>query len=147
MDSRTPLRAQVHVWLGKLTERVFQKQAQMLGNRPKYDNLEVAQSGLSARLHSMHLRAISLETQIDSQQEAFHGAMTIQRALARSLRSKEVLKRHHLPDCSGCAVRFDETLEEATQAYGLDLSQLLADLNALIGGPMGHPALPPTPPA
>lgn len=147
MDSPTSLRAHLHVWLANLTGRVFQRLGKTLESRPKYESLEIAQSGLAARLHGIEQRMRSLETQIERQQEAFHGGMTIERALARSPRAREVLKRHHLPDCSGCTVRFDETLDEATQAYGLDLDHLLVDLNALIGGPMGHPAASPTPAA
>ena len=63
--------------------------------------------------------------------EPFHGAMTIEEAWRHHPNSPTVFAQHHLPACDGCAVRFDETLEEATTAYGLDLETFLADLNAL----------------
>ncbi len=45
--------------------------------------------------------------------------------------ARAVLAARHLPDCTGCAVRFDETLAEAAEAYELDLEALLRDLRAL----------------
>ena len=61
----------------------------------------------------------------------FHGGMTIDEAWNHHPDAPSVFGNHHLPACHGCAVRFDETLEEATGAYGLTLETFLADLNAL----------------
>lgn len=52
---------------------------------------------------------------------------------------REVLRQHGLPDCSGCSVRHDETLQEAIDAYQLDGEALLAALQAL--PPPGSQAL------
>jgi len=57
--------------------------------------------------------------------------MTIDQAWHNHPGAPAVFARHHLPACDGCAVRFDETLAEATQAYGIDLDAFLQQLNAL----------------
>ena len=55
---------------------------------------------------------------------------TIEAAWHSSPDAPAVFARHHLPACDGCAVRFDETLAEAADAYELNLDRLLADLRA-----------------
>ncbi|NOY28582.1 MAG: hypothetical protein GXP62_22230 [Oligoflexia bacterium] len=67
----------------------------------------------------------------------FAPSMTVDQAWRRHSGAAAVFACNNLPACDGCAVRFDETLEEAAAAYGLNLSQLLADLNALLV----HPSL------
>jgi hybrid cluster-associated redox disulfide protein len=61
--------------------------------------------------------------------------MTMEAVLLRHPGAARVLARHGLPGCGGCAVRFDETLGEAALAYGLHLSELLIELDALPGMP------------
>lgn len=73
----------------------------------------------------------------------FNGEMTIDRAWRHHQGAPAIFARFHLPACDGCAVRFDETLEEAASAYEMDLAALLDALNALLGfsegagGPIG----------
>lgn len=62
----------------------------------------------------------------------YSAEMTVDQAWRRHPGAPAVFARHHLPACDGCAVRFDETLEEAAMAYGLDLPRLLAELAALL---------------
>lgn len=62
----------------------------------------------------------------------FAPSMTVDQAWRRHSGAATVFACNDLPACDGCAVRFDETLEEAAAAYGLNLSQLLSDLNALL---------------
>ncbi|MCB9779480.1 MAG: hypothetical protein H6742_13020 [Alphaproteobacteria bacterium] len=63
----------------------------------------------------------------------FSADMTIDQAWRRHPGVAAVFARHHLPACDGCSVRFDETVEEACAAYGLDLPGLLSELSALLG--------------
>ncbi|RME23166.1 MAG: hypothetical protein D6798_14110, partial [Deltaproteobacteria bacterium] len=62
----------------------------------------------------------------------FSADMTIDRAWRRHPGAAAVFRRHHLPACDGCAVRFDETLAEAARAYDLDLDRLLEELAGLL---------------
>jgi hybrid cluster-associated redox disulfide protein len=57
--------------------------------------------------------------------------MTIDEAWHAHSDAPGVFARHHLPSCDGCAVRFDESLQEATEAYGIDLADFLKELNSL----------------
>ena len=58
--------------------------------------------------------------------------MTIDMAWKSHPQARDVFARRHLPNCDGCSVRFDETLEEASEFYGFDLEGLLEELQALI---------------
>jgi hybrid cluster-associated redox disulfide protein len=65
-------------------------------------------------------------------QVAFSADMTIEQAWHAHPAAPQVFSKYHLPACDGCAVRFDERLEEAAQAYGIDLNQFLRDLNDIL---------------
>ena len=58
--------------------------------------------------------------------------MTLEEILQYGPTVRRVLRRLGFPDCTGCSVRFDETLEEAVLNYGLDLEKALMALNATI---------------
>jgi hypothetical protein len=91
------------------------------------------------------LRAARLELRPPS--GPFHAGMRVAEAWRRHPGARGVFRRHHLPACDRCAVRFDEGLDEAAEAYGLDLRALLAELNALLDPAARGEALPWTSPA
>ena len=62
----------------------------------------------------------------------FIETMTVDVALRRHPAAQTVFARHHLPSCADCAVRFDETIAEVAAAYGLNLDNLLSQLNELL---------------
>ena len=55
---------------------------------------------------------------------------TIDSILQSGVCAEKVLSSLGFPDCAHCSVRFDETLEEATVNYGLNLEAVLMALNA-----------------
>ena len=61
----------------------------------------------------------------------FTGEMTIEEAWTAHPGAPSVFAQYHLPGCDGCAVRFEERIEEAAEAYGIELAQFLSDLNRL----------------
>ena len=61
----------------------------------------------------------------------FSPQMTIEQAWHAHSKAPDVFAAHHLPACDGCSVRFEETLAEAAEAYGIDLDSFLTQLNAL----------------
>jgi hybrid cluster-associated redox disulfide protein len=61
----------------------------------------------------------------------FHAEMTIDEAWFAHPGAPGVFAQHHLPGCDGCSVRFEETLSEAAEAYGIDLERFLHELNNL----------------
>ncbi len=91
-----------------------------------------ASQALDARCTALDRRLDAAAATLRLRSAPFSADMTIAQALARHPGTAGVLAAHHLPGCGGCAVRFDETLAEAAEAYGLDLEGLLAALAALL---------------
>ncbi|MSR74730.1 MAG: hypothetical protein EXS14_04580 [Planctomycetes bacterium] len=60
----------------------------------------------------------------------FHEAMLIVDVLAAHPGAQVLLNAHALP-CERCVVSESETLAQGLKAYGLDVSAVLAELNAL----------------
>ncbi|MAY82265.1 MAG: hypothetical protein CL930_15975 [Deltaproteobacteria bacterium] len=61
----------------------------------------------------------------------FEESMTIDEAWNAHPDAPTVFAQHHLPSCDGCAVRFDESIKEAAEAYGINLEEFLDSLNSL----------------
>ena len=61
----------------------------------------------------------------------FTAEMTIEQAWHAHPKAPAIFASHHLPSCNKCSVRFEETLAEAAEAYGIDLDSFLTQLNAL----------------
>lgn len=97
------------------------------GERGEVEGLTVEVAGLRRELGA-------LRGDLELLGQPFLARMTMDQAWRRHPGAAAVFARHHLPACDGCAVRFDETVEEAASAYGLDLGRLLAELNALLPG-------------
>ena len=56
---------------------------------------------------------------------------TIDRALRAHPQISNVFATYDLPSCDQCAVRFHETINEAAEAYEIDLHQFLTSLRTL----------------
>ena len=62
----------------------------------------------------------------------FRKTMLIKDALELHEGAASVFASYHLIRCSSCIVRFEESLEEAAQAYDIPLEAWLLELNALL---------------
>jgi hypothetical protein len=91
-----------------------------------------AAAALRRRTDALSAAIGRLSDDLTLMERPFTAELTIDQAWRRHPAAGATFARHHLPACDGCAVRFDETLAEAAEAYDLDLSVLLADLNALL---------------
>lgn len=109
--------------------------AELLEPSPLPASLRPRLAAAAQELVELRARIEALEDRQRQDGSGFHADMTIERVLRRHPGAARVLAGVHLPSCGGCSVRFDERLEEAAGAYGLDLEALLADLNALLTGP------------
>ena len=58
--------------------------------------------------------------------------MLINDALELHHGAASVFASYHLIRCSSCVVRFEESLEEAAQAYDIPLEEWLLKLNSLL---------------
>lgn len=90
-------------------------------------------SVLSAGLDRAEALASSLTEDLAAASAPFTSDMTVHAAWARHPGVAGIFASHHLPACPDCAVGADETLGEAAFGYALDLSDLLARLNGLLG--------------
>lgn len=98
---------------------------------------QTASAADARRRVEAHHRAVkrgvsALVGRLDSTTGPFEPSMSVDAAWSRHPRAREAFARRQLPACDRCAVRFDETLEEAAAAYGFDLVVLLDELNALL---------------
>jgi hypothetical protein len=98
---------------------------------------ELAEAGDQARALTQRVAALEgrqsrLMADATLMSRPFHSQMTVDQAWRRHPGAPAVFARFHLPSCDGCAVRFDETVEEAAAAYGLNLSTLMTALGALL---------------
>ena len=76
-----------------------------------------------------------LAQQLEPPTGPFTMDMTMAMVLRRHADANRVLAGVGLPGCGGCAVRHDETLAEAVEAYGFDGAELIRQLNTLLGPP------------
>jgi hybrid cluster-associated redox disulfide protein len=88
------------------------------------------------------LRAKVAAPAVGSAGSWFTPYMTIQDALGVHPGVKQVLAGLHIGGCSSCSVSATETLEQAAAGHGVDLTEMLARLNALMaqGPPESIPA-------
>lgn len=110
-------------------------EAHLAASAPALDRAQAALGPLSRRLDA-------LAATLDLRGRPFAATFTVDMALRRHPGAAAVLASFHLPGCAGCAVRFDETLAEAAEAYGLPLAAILESLNALLGPPGTGPTPP-----
>ncbi len=97
--------------------------------------LDRADSGvaqLDTAVQRLTLQLQSIAADLDSANGPFHVDLTMAGVLRRHPGARDLLAAEGLPGCGGCAVRHDERLGEAIEAYGFDGPALLAKLNALL---------------
>ena len=100
--------------------------------RASLDSLGACTADVEARIIATRRVLEGAASDLSLARRPFSAEMTVDQAWRKHPLTQRVFARHHLPACDGCAVRFDETLAEATAAYGLDLRGLLEELNALL---------------
>lgn len=119
------LRARVHLALDPLS-------AERDGLIAATAASKAAAGALERRLSALARQAKRLADDLALLDQPFSDTLTMDQVLRRHPAAAAVLAQHHLPACGGCAVRFDETLAEAAEAYELDLTLLLQDLRRLL---------------
>ena len=62
----------------------------------------------------------------------FKPNMTIEQAIQFHPQAYVVLQKFGFPKCKKCSVRFEESLQEASDAYDINLHQVLFSLNQLL---------------
>ena len=88
-----------------------------------FQSLEDEYSVFSQYLHELKVLRRTKE---------FYAHMTIEQAWQHHPKTKVVFASVGLPRCHKCFVRFEETLQEAAEAYDIDLQKWLIALNDLV---------------
>jgi len=88
------------------------------------------------------LAETSAQLRVELKQQAgrahFAPAMTVREAQLLHPQADQVMAGLHLGGCSSCAVEPDSTLATACAEQGVDLDQLLHNLNLLVSTTNGH---------
>ncbi|MBM76782.1 MAG: hypothetical protein CMK59_15355 [Proteobacteria bacterium] len=102
----------------------------MKQGNPQRDNIQALTLDLKAMVDQLEYLL-----QVFNQQrkpKRFRRTMLICDALELHEGAAGVFASYHLPRCSSCVVRFEESLEEAAQAYDIPLEKWLTELNGLL---------------
>ena len=133
-SNRTRLGARGRALLERLVRaRSRERLSPLLELRGDVRNLGGSLNRSTSRANHLEERLKALDPLLE--RVPFRPDMTIDQAWNHHPDAPDVFARHHLPACNSCAVRFDETLEEAADAYGLKIETLLKELNTLLTGP------------
>jgi|GEM_PF-1849716 len=139
--ARTRLAAHIRQVVGDVADDVVGPSEPLPRTRLDHLNRRIFRATQVLAGAELQLRAISESLAPPS--GPFHPQLTMAAVLRRHPGARDVLAAVGLPGCGGCAVRHDETLAEAIDAYGFDGPLLLARLNALLhAAPEGSPPPP-----
>lgn len=100
--------------------------------RDALDRAQRSADATAGRITAVEARAERVNRALERRHGPFTLDMTVDEAWRRHPGARAAFAARHLPDCDGCAVRFDETLAEVADAYGFDPAALLHDLNRLL---------------
>ena len=113
-------------------------EALLAGRQATHGEAVVAIDGLRQSVLVAGEAAGQLYARLD--RSPFVEGLTVHAAHARHPGVGVIFARHGLPRCPDCAVGADETLAEAAFGEGLELAQLLNELNKLLTDLNGRPA-------
>ncbi|MDP6933026.1 MAG: hypothetical protein QGG40_08910 [Myxococcota bacterium] len=126
-----PLLHRAHLALEDRLSRWLGPRRHLLsGARANVDSLSADITSLEHSTEATRARIDALS--IRRQNRQFRAEETIDAIWRRHPGVGELFEEHGLPSCNHCAVRFDETLREAAEAYQVDLDRLLRKLNGLL---------------
>ena len=104
-------------------------------NRALYDasdqirKLEERQAATVAELRAEIARS--------SGKASFRPSMSVRESYALHPQAQEILAAYHMGGCSSCAVELDDTIAQVCANAGVDVGQVIGDLNTLFAGQLG----------
>lgn len=84
--------------------------------------------------HAATVADLRAEIAISSGKAAFRPAMTVRESYALHPQAQEILAAYHMGGCSSCALELNDTLAQACANAGIDVGQVMKDLNLLLAG-------------
>lgn len=131
------LAALVYAWLvrqdlDKATRRLDRYNRALYDASDQIRKLEESQAATVAELRAEIARS--------NGQASFRPAMSVRESYALHPQAQEILAAYHLGGCSSCAVEMDDTIAQVCANAGIDVGQVIGDLNVLlVGQPLnGH---------
>ncbi len=125
----------------------------LIGRRTKSQSQRIEQ--LSDRLYSWgaetrsyidevrgELKVIEMKSRRSSGEQVISPDMLIADVLAIHPRMKDVLASMHLGGCNSCSVSSSETLGEGAASYGLDVDEILGEIDKFLSSPDDYEADP-----
>lgn len=125
----------------------------LLGRRTKIQARRIEQ--LSDRLYSWgaetrslieevrgRLKILDMNSRRNSGEKVVSPEMLIADVLAIHPRMKDVLASMHLGGCNSCSVSSAETLGQGAASYGLDIDEILAEIEKFLANPEAYVADP-----
>ncbi len=121
----------------------------LLGRRSKAQTQRIEQ--LSDRVYSWgsetrsyideirgQLKVIELKSRRNRGEQVVSPEMLISEVLAIHPRMKEVLASMHLGGCNSCSVSSSETLGQGAASYGLNIHEILAEIDKFLADPSSY---------
>lgn len=104
-------------------------------NRTLYD--------ASEQIRKLEERQVVTEAELraeiarSSGRASFRSAMTVRESYALHPQAQEILAAYHMGGCHSCAVELDDTIAQVCANAGVDVGQVIGDLNTLFAGQPG----------
>ena len=99
---------------------------------PRQEHRQQRIQELEAEVNALRTELSLLEQKLLKNPDVLVGTETIDRAWNIHKEAQAVFARYQLHGCDRCAVRVDETVEEAAEAYGFSEEAMLARINLLL---------------
>lgn len=125
------LAALIYAWLlrqdlDKATRRLDRYNRALYDASDQIRKLEESQAATAAELRAAIARS--------SGTAAFRPSMSVRESYALHPQAQEILAAYHMGGCSSCAVEMDDTIAQVCANAGVEVNQVIRDLNALLAG-------------
>lgn len=112
--------------LDKATRRLDRYNRSLYDASDQIRKLEASQAATVAELRAEIARS--------SGKASFRPAMSVRESYALHPQAQEILAAYHMGGCSSCAVEMDDTIAQVCTNAGIDVGQVIGDLNILLAG-------------
>lgn len=121
----------VYAWLvrqdlDKATRRLDRYNRALYDASDQIRKLEERQAATVAELRAEIVRS--------SGKASFRSAMSVRESYALHPQAQEILAAYHMGGCNSCAVELDDTIAQVCANAGIDVGQVIGDLNTLFVG-------------
>jgi hypothetical protein len=121
----------VYAWLvrqdlDKATRRLDRYNRSLYDASDQIRKLEERQAATVAELRAEIARS--------SGKASFRPSMSVRESYALHPQAQEILAAYHMGGCSSCAVELDDTIAQVCTNAGIEVGQVIGDLNSLLAG-------------